>query len=311
MVSWVGGPTDVGSIATEKSFHSWISRKSYASCMVYEHIFGREIIPLSTINSRYLDMDNMEDYYPFYNEERIQEFLAARHNARISFGAGLRRNDSNLDKRYRTPGVSMVPEDRFIVRPPCIKVLLLNKEIHEEASRIAWETTRKCFESYRQLRFVIKAKAGPARQFQCLAKIQLNFTNNEYFNFFGLNVTDDLTDPNERCCGHYLRNLPRLRDLEMRFRNPYDGYAASPWELQIERGGRDYGSEPVGCQKVVVDRIMCFAFPFIKGVEKVKTVGAVKTSTRAKWEKVFQAKVSNRQYDYDGAMGTILTSLAR
>jgi hypothetical protein len=72
---------------------------------------------------------------------------------------------------------------------------------------------------------------------------------------------------------------PRLRNLQLRFQSWDDGYCYSPWGYRRS----SIPSVPaVCCQRVMVDWIMTFAWPFIKEVSIVTIDGAVKEESKTR-----------------------------
>jgi hypothetical protein len=58
---------------------------------------------------------------------------------------------------------------------------------------------------------------------------------------------------------------------------------------------RDFGNMPtVPCQKSIIDRLMTFAFPYIKAVPNVRLVGGVTRSTEQHWEYIIEGKLTTQ-----------------
>jgi hypothetical protein len=67
----------------------------------------------------------------------------------------------------------------------------------------------------------------------------------------------------------------------MWFRGPYDVSRTGPW------GGSSTGNGPYECcQRVMVDRVMTFAWPFIMHLGKVIIGGTVKKDSKDKWDEI-------------------------
>lgn len=143
-----------------------------------------------------------------------------------------------------------------------------------EAVPGVWNGTRKHFFSPRIFSEVVHARnsPGPASTFNCLTLMHLNFTNKEYFDFFGVKQFPFRLE-SEGAIARCLTKLPQLQDLQLRFRHPFDGYAGSPWFSH--RG--PLTTRRTGCQKTVVDWIVAFAFLIIKDIRKVSLTGYIKT----------------------------------
>jgi len=239
--------------------------------VIYEHLVGHEIYPLSTADPGCLNNDS------------------ALLIARVVFGKGYSRNIC-LNYDY----IARMAIDRFVVEvgssapAPELAILLANKQVHDEALQAGWENSRKCFFDTEIFSTVVVAQAGPKSHYNYLNKLQLNFTHKAYFNFFGLKVDfgeeawswlggayDSTMSQSPRPpLAEYLtsRSLSHtLRDLQLRFRSPEDGTDGNAW-------GRPC------CQRTIVDWIMTFAFPFVKDVPKVTLEGYVKRPSKLMWE---------------------------
>ncbi|KAF2642595.1 hypothetical protein P280DRAFT_448119 [Massarina eburnea CBS 473.64] len=254
--------------------------------IVYEYALGPEIYPLGTVNRSQIDDD------------------LSRHNAPIIFGFGysnMRMQDAphNLYALNTVPYVSM---SRDIVQRPNTNLLLTCRTVYNEAVKIGWEATKKYFLDPQLFSIVADSRVGPAARFNCLGKISLDFTNAAWFHFFGVEVdanTNALSFNSEQSMSKYLTKdkLPNLVALDLRFRNPEDGNAWSPWQQNY-------------CHRTAVDMILTFAFPFVHHITKVNVAGYVKKATKEKWETIY-TQARRRQassHDQAAAMAVIFTT---
>ncbi|KAI4709294.1 hypothetical protein J4E89_006043 [Alternaria sp. Ai002NY15] len=208
-----------------------------------------------------------------------------------------------------------VPEDRPPVHKPSLSLSAVNSTIRDEFLHFAWVRMRSRFFTPDLFLLAIKAWAGPAMAYQHLSKIELNFTNVEWFEFFGVSLLySPIGITASESNGSCLQKLDNLRDLHLRFRTPYDGYQGSPWGCRPDKhrlpryGGEDY----ICCQHTIVDWICTFAYPFLINKCKeeslgerltVTLTGAVKTVTKGKWEAIFKGQ---RHHDQEAALEVIL-----
>lgn len=80
-----------------------------------------------------------------------------------------------------------------------------------------------------------------------------------------------------RSHGHILAAIPQLAHLQIWFQSPDDGYYYSPWSDHNTIGPYTC------CQRVVIEWIMTFAWPFIMSIQKVIIGRAVKKDSKIKW----------------------------
>jgi hypothetical protein len=223
--------------------------------VVYEHALGRDVHP------------------------RVK--VVNRRNDNVVLEAEYTRNMSN----------DGVPEDRAPIHPPNLALLQVCEHIHNDAMKTEWESALKCFNHPNPF-YDIVAKVGPLRKFNGLAKVQLNFTLRAWFHFFGILVDVDgdlpisLHESVSRGVLLTKDRLPKLDYLEMRFRDPQDGYADNP------------SSNSNCCQVDMVDMICTFAFPFVSQISNVKIEGFVKTASKKKWERIYDHERRGLSHDH-------------
>ncbi|KAF2274946.1 uncharacterized protein EI97DRAFT_459896 [Westerdykella ornata] len=238
--------------------------------MIYLHALGGpDIYPVVSVNGNWTQ--SIDDPTA-WQSSRIQPGLGNSHKV-------LFQDDNNPWRGYCD---QLKKEIRTPVWQPNLALLRVNKQVHAEASYAMWELTRKCFINRQMFANVLAAQPGSARNYTWLKRIQLDFTNKQYFEFLGIAI-DERTkqmrlDGNTRQCEVLLKSsIPTLQALDIRFRAPDVGFLASPW------------NQPC-CQAVVVDWIMTFAFPWIKHVKEVTVSGVLRITTREKWTEILDSK---------------------
>lgn len=177
---------------------------------------------------------------------------------------------------------------------------------------------RKCFVNVTSFTACLDAKLGPAAPYRYsaeypdlyghLSKIELSLTNLDSFYFFGVDVRPVVHLNPAKYYGPRVPFIPGLRELNLRFRFPDDGYKGSPWGTfpHLQRLERYGGEEYICCQRVVIDWMCTFAYPFVaKQRFVVKFTGAVKKDTKEKWEAIFKG---NLAHDQDAALTAMLNT---
>jgi hypothetical protein len=103
----------------------------------------------------------------------------------------------------------------------------------------------------------------------------------EWIGFFGVSVSPALRLDPAHSSGSLLQTIPQLAQLQMWFRDPKEreGYRESPWV-----DGARHDELYTCCQRVMVDWVMTFAWPFVKTLPKVTIGGAVKHDSKVKWD---------------------------
>ncbi|KAF2866943.1 hypothetical protein BDV95DRAFT_503826 [Massariosphaeria phaeospora] len=262
--------------------------------IIYEYALGPEVYPLSRL-SRMTRNDSFTD------DE-------ARRGAEIVFGIGY--SDLGMSRHYPYPH-DIGCESRSKVAPPNLALLQVSRAVSCEALKAGWEGTRKCFIEPTMFTEVVGSRVGPASQFNCLSRIELNFTHSAWFGFFGVSVSPEIEMSEGRSCGPFLMDLKTLKELHMRFRSPNDGYSGCPW---AGRSSGSYNNSVVdnACQRTIVDMIMTFAFPFVKQIPHVGVTGFVKTTAKMHWEHVLRQDYTGKEHghDNDAALEAILKTPA-
>lgn len=206
-------------------------------------------------------------------------------------GAGYSRKlvDSNVYPE------DSVPEIRDDV-PLNLVLLQTCWQIYEEALLVVWDSSLKCFNHEQMFLTVADSAVDPMSQFNCLGKIQLNFTLKSWYCFFGFKADPRISIDESASSGIYISEtgLPNLRHLEMRFRSPQDGSDGSPWSRPWEgNGALDC------CQVDAVDMACPFSFPFVSWIPAVRVAGFVKTASKKKWESIFDSERRKLSHGHD------------
>jgi hypothetical protein len=112
--------------------------------------------------------------------------------------------------------------------------------------------------------------AGRTPNLNWLNKVLLDFHMSEWFKFFDVPVHPYFHMESLSSLGYIIPALPGLSDLQLWFRSPNDEWMYSPWS--------DWNTTSlyICCQRIIIDWIMTFVWPFIVGVPKVVIGGAVK-----------------------------------
>lgn len=125
--------------------------------------------------------------------------------------------------------------------------------------------------------------------------------------FFGVQIHPSIAHAQHNC-GHMLQGTVDLQYLELLFDCLYDLRANdNPWSkfhknnhksqwFNQDANYRNMASKP--CQKILVDCIMTFAFPYIKAIPNVYLAGAVKRTIKEKWHHIFECEYRERKEDF-------------
>lgn len=178
------------------------------------------------------------------------------------------------------------------------RLLCLNKDTYERVQRLIRLHTTKSFTAPYILQDVLLSAS--TNFINSLTKVQLSFTDVDYFTFFGVTLSGCLLPRGphvSNITADVLRNIPTLVYLELFFHSPLDQVRSNqiPWDFSdIPRS--DMGGEviaqnvPYQCRRLLVDYILCFAYRSISLVLKVEISGYVKTSTRDYWHRILRDK---------------------
>ncbi|RYO22069.1 hypothetical protein AA0121_g2343 [Alternaria tenuissima] len=266
---------------------------------IYQYALGGELYPLSTQDS-----------------ESSREGTMACRTARLTLGMGYSMwifLDDKGDILRTQMSKSHVPEARSFVYEPALELLLVSSWMREEVLHTGWELMRGCFFDSGIFHKAINSRPGPAMNYKYLSKVELAFTNADWFDFLGVETLGSepyISVKSSDSLGPCLNSLHNLKDLRLRFRGLEDGSKGSPWGEYWEHW--DHKTPYVCCQRTIVDWICTFVYPFLidkcKGEEvKVTLTGYVKNDTQTKWEEIFAGK---RDHDHDAAIASILGTLS-
>jgi hypothetical protein len=90
-----------------------------------------------------------------------------------------------------------------------------------------------------------------------LSRVILDFSMAGWFEFFGVKWISCFHINSTESSGHMLVAMPQLAQLQMWFRSPGDGWKGYPWRRY------DITAPWICCQRVKVDWVMTFAWPFV------------------------------------------------
>ena len=239
--------------------------------VVYEHVLGREIYPLPKMHKMWVD------------DEWVRQIT------NVVLGVGYTRKLVDTASYQNMGFDKFVPEACEPIHAPNLAILRVCKQVSAEALKIGWESPLKCFNDDQMFVLIAEAKLGPLQKFNCLNKIQLNFTLKGWFRFFGVKVdpTISLDESNSKAAFLTKAKLPKLHHFEMRFRSPEDGFKGNPWRSSN------------CCQIDAVDMVCTFAFPHVSWIPEVKLAGYVKTTSMKKWERIFEKQRLGMTHDHD------------
>lgn len=172
-----------------------------------------EIYPISLIG------------YDDYNDNGSKENRAQAHVI-VGIGYDSRNFDFTIRGGRCYTALCYLMDARTPVSPPNTALLLVSKQIHQEAMQAGWEGVKRCFMDHQIFTAVSDSKIGAALNFNILGLIELSFANKGWFKFLG--VYGDTTAPylhydEARSQAHYLSKLSKSTQLYLRFRDPSDG----------------------------------------------------------------------------------------
>ncbi|KAH7093371.1 hypothetical protein FB567DRAFT_515216 [Paraphoma chrysanthemicola] len=232
------------------------------------------------------------------------------HYNRITLGRGFEMGKEYDECERRDPDID----------PPNLTILCVNKQINEEALKVAHMDT------FKRLRVFASSVAkvqptmlvpdlirslrtsGSRRDF--LRNIQLEMSAACYL--ASADIIPMLGDPLRIQRGEFrlvmLRGFRALRKLDLRFISPKHPDALCPWALVV--GQSDNGAH--SCQKKWIEWFLAMAYERLKSLESTSKPirftlsGCVKTSTRTKWEHVLNEKVA----DHRAAVRSMVAKIA-
>jgi hypothetical protein len=94
--------------------------------------------------------------------------------------------------------------------------------------------------------------------------------------------------------GYIIPALPNLFDLQLWFWSPDDGWESSPWS-----NNWDDTASYICCQRVMIDWIMTFAWPFLVDVRNVVIGDTVKKDQKKKWDDLLALLNSKKVKAFD------------
>jgi hypothetical protein len=224
-------------------------------------------------------------------------------NARTKQGmSGL---EVTLGSKFQNCPISLGPKDRPVPRPdpPNYTILRVDKQIHDEAQKAAWQGTTKHFTSPLMMEQVIQAPNSPS-EYRWLTHIQLCMNTNECFIFFGIDIDPVLRLLPQPSKGRMLQGITSLKSFEIVFGTPYKIFASAWHSIGLANG---LSLEQYPCHKIMVEWVLIFAFLYLKHIPKVRLSGCIKTCTKTKWEHILSTeyllrKENFKTHGYDPAM---------
>ncbi|KAJ4381748.1 hypothetical protein N0V86_003113 [Didymella sp. IMI 355093] len=236
-----------------------------------------------------------------YLLSRVSEYLASDDltvaQASVHWGSSYmnigdwRRKHHKYRHLFHNGGVHDTTIDHSI-EALSTALLRVSTFVYEDARKVGWENTRKCFHSVQLLFLILRTGVKP--NFNWLNKFVLDFNMRDWFKFLGVKTHPYFRINDTNSSGHIPQTLPQLEDLQTYFRRPYDGYCHSPvWNAYGFRGEDR-------CQRTMVDWIMTFLWPFIMRIGKVVLGDAIKRGSKPKWD-VMLTQLIHRKEMFDQA----------
>ncbi|KAJ4371152.1 hypothetical protein N0V83_004368 [Neocucurbitaria cava] len=229
-------------------------------------------------------------------------------NTNVYLALGISTGPKTRAGRYRDPDIQR----------PNMSILQLNKQIHKEATEVAYrDTTKRICTLGRHGKSPIRGfgprllalpyllyflpREAPHPAF--LRHIQLEMSARTYFNFVGIQARKNQPLHSRRIRIPFgitsLRTFPALRSLDFRFVSPKHPDAACPWSSNQTRQNPEVLHH--SCQKLWIDWFFVFAWDALielndkrrQGVKnstkpiRSSLSGCVKDSTRKHWQSIF------------------------
>jgi hypothetical protein len=188
---------------------------------------------------------------------------------------------------------------------PNYAIMCLDKQTRDEVLQAGWAGTWKHFTGLLDLSDVL-GTSNPPSDYDWLNRIHLNFSIAEYLRLFGVIIDPFVHIQPSRNQGPLLQGISIIKHLELFFQDPYLS-GTNPWGVfyyvnlfksWFKEDEKYFRMEQTPCQKTVVDWILTFAFPYIKGIPNIHLVGSIKTSTKKKWYHILEREYLELKYDY-------------
>lgn len=217
--------------------------------------------------------------------------MNSAYDPRIVMGVGYDPNSPPLMFGYLEPHTYSL-ESRDKVPPPNKTILCVSKQCRGEGLRAGWEGVRRCFINPFNFKFIateLRFCVAPP-PYNALGRFELSFSTKEWFAYFGVEAKPHLDRDESAYFGPALSYLSSSTELNIRFRDPSDGWHGHPWGQAVKK---------TSCQTVMVDWIMALLFAEIKHFKIVKLTGFVKKAQKAKWESLLRRKCAGQVHEFD------------
>ncbi|KAK4497717.1 hypothetical protein PRZ48_010370 [Zasmidium cellare] len=237
-------------------------------------------------------------------------------NGIVPFGHGSERLLDALQKRYRHHDST-----HKTVPQPDIALVGTCRQLKTEVDRYLEIETTKSFRDRLSLSNFIK-KVGDPEKFNNFSHVELDFDHADYFHFFQVEVQpfpqmeDKFDEYKPRDLAAMLRDLPHIKSITLRFTSPFDALTYDPFGYTGSyhndldwyhdwKGNRDQDGFATSCQKTVVDWILTYAKEYIAHIPEIKLEGAIKHSTKMKWDLIFKDEKNGIAHDMTEAKEAI------
>ncbi|KAF2173355.1 hypothetical protein M409DRAFT_15640 [Zasmidium cellare ATCC 36951] len=217
----------------------------------------------------------------------------------VPFGHGSERLLQCPQQRYRKhdPTHKIVPQPDIAVVGTC-------RQLKSEVDRFLEIETSKCFTEPSNLNQFIH-KLGDPDKFNNFSHVELDFSHRDYMHFFKVEVppfpqmSDKFGKVGAPDLAATLRDLPHIKSITLRFTSPFDAMMYDPFGYTGEyrndldwyhdwHGNREQDGFATSCQKTIVDWILTFAKEYVQHIPEIKLAGAIKNSTKMKWDLIFK-----------------------
>ncbi|KAL1594396.1 hypothetical protein SLS60_010156 [Paraconiothyrium brasiliense] len=179
---------------------------------------------------------------------------------------------------------------------PNTQLLLLNRQVHDEAVSTVWSASTLRFRSSTSLA-IFSAHSQVRTPELPLRRVQLELSAADYFELIGIRPRRGAPFAAGAAGMSLSRLKQRLEDLvhlDLRFMSPNHPDARCPWAALA----RARGISEHSCQKTWIDWFLTFALKYFIGWKvRVTMSGCIKDSTRAKWEPILKQARDNEVND--------------
>lgn len=205
---------------------------------------------------------------------------------------------------------------------PELAILHTNRQLYAETSDFLWKNTTKCFQQTSDFSQFLHHRLQDPSDFNTLRSLELSFSHREYIYLFKVPLppfTQPSTGWNNEVihlwgCDGLADKLPTLTHVQkfsLRFTSPFDALIEDPWGYTGDKNGhewytdrndnRDVHGFQATCLRTIVDWILTFAKNYIKHFPEIELGGAIKDSTKLKFDAIFADEKKETEHDMTAA----------